>query len=65
MGDSDFFDIKYSLLPPDLQMKLWVLSLDANTSRVNLVYSPGTFRTSLAYNYGGNLEWHAIGLEIH
>jgi hypothetical protein len=56
MGDSDFFDIKYSLLPPDLQMKLWVLSLDANTSRVNLVYSPGTFRTSLAYNYGGNLE---------
>jgi hypothetical protein len=56
MSDSDPFDIKYSLLPPDLQMKLWVLALDANTSRVNLAYSPGTFRTSLAYNYGGNLE---------
>lgn len=54
MSGSDDFDITYSLLPPDLQMKLWVLSLDANTSRVNL--SPGTFRTSLAYNYGGNLE---------
>jgi hypothetical protein len=56
MSGSDDFDITYSLLPPDLQMKLWVLSLDANTSRVNLAYSPGTFRTSLAYNYGGNLE---------
>jgi len=56
MSGSDDFDITYSLLPPDLQMKLWVLSLDANTSRVNLAYSPGTFRTNLAYNYGGNLE---------
>jgi hypothetical protein len=56
MSGSDDFDITYSLLPPDLQIRLWVLSLDANTSRVNLAYSPGSFRTSLAYNYGGNLE---------
>jgi hypothetical protein len=56
MSDPDFFDIKYGLLPPELQIKLWVLALDANTSKVSLAYSLGAFRTSLAYNYGGNLE---------
>jgi hypothetical protein len=54
MGDN--FDISYKLLPPDLQMKLWVLALDANTSKVNIAYRPGSFVTSLAYNYGGNVE---------
>jgi hypothetical protein len=54
MGDR--FDVKYTLLPPDLQAHLWVLALDANTSRVNLAYSPGAFRTSLSYQYGGNLQ---------
>jgi hypothetical protein len=54
MGDT--FDIKYKLLPPDLQMKLWVLALDANTSKVAIAYKPGSFVTSLGYNYGGNLE---------
>jgi hypothetical protein len=54
MGDK--FDVKYTLLPPDLQVKLWVLALDADTSRVNLAYRAGAFRTSLAYNYGGNVE---------
>lgn len=54
MGDS--FDIKYKVLPPQLQMRLWVLALDANTSKVNLAWNPGIFRTSLAYEYGGNLE---------
>jgi hypothetical protein len=54
MGDK--FDIKYTLLPPQLQMQLWVLALDANTSKVNLAYSPGTFKTSLGYEYGGNLQ---------
>jgi len=54
MGDN--FDIKFGLLPPDLQMKLWVLALDANTSKVALAYRPGAFTTSLAYNYGGNVE---------
>lgn len=54
MGDS--FDIKYSLLPPDLQMKLWVLALDANTEKVNIAYKRGGFVTSLAYNYQGNAE---------
>ena len=53
---SDKFDIDFKLLPPDLRMHLWVLALDANTSRVNLAYRPGSFVTSLAYNYGGNLE---------
>ncbi len=56
MSDPDFFDIKYGLLPPELQMKLWVLALDANTSKVSVAYSLGAFRTSLAYNFGGNLE---------
>ena len=37
-------------------MQLWVLALDADTSKVNLAYSPGNFRTGLAYNYGGNAE---------
>jgi len=54
MGDG--FDIKFSALPPDLQMKLWVLALDANTGKVSIAYKPGTFTTSLVYNYGGNVE---------
>ena len=54
MGDK--FDIKYSLLPPKLQMQLWVLALDANTSSVNLAYSPAAFKTNLEYEYGGNLK---------
>jgi len=53
---SDQFDIGFKLLPPKLQMQLWVLALDANTSQVNLAYRSGSFRTSLAYNYGGNVE---------
>jgi hypothetical protein len=54
MGDK--FDIDFKLFPPKLQVQLWVLALDANTSQVNLAYRPGSFRTSLAYNYGGNVE---------
>jgi hypothetical protein len=50
------FNVKFKLLPPDLQVKLWVLGLDANTSKVNIAYSPGSFVTSLAYNYRGNAE---------
>src|SRR3954453_826680 len=56
MSDPDSFAIKFSLLPPELQIKLWVLALDANTSKVSLAHRFGAFRTSLAYNYGGNLE---------
>jgi len=55
MGD-DNFDIAFKALPPDLQMKLWVLALDINTGKVAIAYKPGTFLTSLAYNYGGNVE---------
>lgn len=55
MGDNSF-DINFSALPPDLQMKLWVLALDANTSKVAIAYKPGTFTTSLTYNYGGNVQ---------
>jgi len=54
MGDG--FDISFTKLPPDLQMKLWVLALDANTSKVNIAYKPGAFTTSLTYNYGGNVQ---------
>ncbi|MEP6538544.1 MAG: hypothetical protein ABJF23_24610 [Bryobacteraceae bacterium] len=54
MGDS--FDINFKPLPPSLQMHLWLLALDADTSRVNLAYSPGNWMTGLAYNYGGNAE---------
>jgi hypothetical protein len=50
------FDIAFKLLPPQLQMQLWVLALDANTSKVNLAYRSGSFLTSLAYNYGGTVE---------
>lgn len=53
---SDPFDIGFKLLPPKLQMQLWVLALDANTRQVNLAYRSGSFRTSLAYHYGGNVE---------
>jgi hypothetical protein len=54
MGDS--FDINFRPLPPRLQMQLWLLALDADTSRVNLAYRAGNWRTGLAYNYGGNAE---------
>ena len=50
------FDVNFNVLPPKLQLRLWVLALDADTSKVNLAYKPGRFRTSLGYNYGGNLE---------
>jgi hypothetical protein len=52
----DKFDIDFSALPPKLQMQLWVLALDANTSKVNLAYKLGAFRSNFTYNYGGNLE---------
>ena len=47
MGDDTNFDVKFSALPPELQMKLWVLGLDANTSKVCIAYRPGAFTTSL------------------
>ena len=52
----DKFDIDLSLLPPKLQLHLWILGLDANTSQVNIAYQRNSFRTGLAYNYGGNIE---------
>lgn len=54
MGDP--FDISFTAMPPNLQMKLWVLALDANTGKVCIAYKPNTFTTSLTYNYGGNVE---------
>ena len=56
MSNGDDFDIDFKLLPPKLQMQLWVLALDANTSKVNLAYKSGAFSSAMAYNYGGNLE---------
>ncbi len=50
------FDIDFKFLPPELQIKLWLLALDADTSKVNLAFKEGAFTTSLAYNYGGNIE---------
>lgn len=50
------FDIDYSLLPPSLQLRLWVLSLDANTSRVRLSRDFGSISAGLNYNYGGALS---------
>jgi len=55
-GSGDGFDIDLGALPPHLQLKLWVLALDADTSQVNLAYRRGSFRTNLGYNYGGNVE---------
>jgi len=55
MGDGNF-DVSFKALPPDLQMKLWVLALDANSSKVSLAYSTGTFVSNLSYNYGGNVQ---------
>jgi len=50
------FTAKFKLLPPDLQLTLWKLALDASVSDVRLIYQHGAFKTYLAYNYGGNLE---------
>ena len=57
MGDkTGGFDVKFLKLPPELQVKVWTLSLDADTSKVNLAYQPGTFVTGLTYNYGAGFE---------
>jgi hypothetical protein len=59
MGDENEqsgFDITFKKLPPELVVRLWTLALDADTSKVNLAYKPGSFVTSLAYNYGGAVE---------
>jgi hypothetical protein len=53
---ADTFDIDFMLLPPKLQMQLWVLGLDADTSKVNIAYKNKAFITNLTYNYGGNVE---------
>lgn len=55
MPDPDF-DVDFTALPPKLQIQLWLLALDADTSRVNLAFQRGSFRTGLTYHYGGNLE---------
>lgn len=55
-NDGGGFDIDYSLLPPNLQLRLWVLSLDANTSRVRLSRDFGSISAGLNYNYGGALS---------
>jgi hypothetical protein len=52
----DTFDVKFKLLPPDLQARLWVLGLDANTSKVGIAYKTLDFKTGVAYKYGGNAE---------
>jgi hypothetical protein len=51
---SDGFSVDFQKLPPRLQMKLWVLALDANTSKVAIEYQAGIFKSSLSYDYGGN-----------
>ena len=58
MGDkaNDGFDIDFKVLPPELQVKLWLLSLDADTSKVNLAYNPGKFVLNIGYAYEGNIE---------
>lgn len=50
------FDINLKLLPPRLQMQLWVLGLDANTSKVGIAYRSGCFTSNLSYAYGSHLE---------
>jgi hypothetical protein len=50
------------LLAPDLQMRVGLLALDANTRRVNLAYSPGSLTTNLTYKYNGNAQ---AELSIH
>jgi len=50
------FEIDFKLLPPKLQMQLWVLALDTDTSKVNIAYKNKAFLTSMEYNYGGNIE---------
>jgi hypothetical protein len=52
----DTFDIDFTMLPPKLQMQLWILALDADTSKVNIAYKHKAFLTNLTYSYGGNVE---------
>ncbi len=59
---SDGFSIDFQKLPPRLQMKLWVLALDAQTSKVAIEYAAGIFKTNLSYDYGGNAH-ASIGVQ--
>ncbi|HVJ86818.1 MAG TPA: hypothetical protein VM452_14295 [Caulifigura sp.] len=54
MGDN--FDIDFKALPPELQVKLWLLALDLETSKVNLAYNPGKFVLNIGYAYDGKIE---------
>lgn len=54
MGDN--FDIDFKAIPPELQVKIWMLALDADTSKVTLAYNPGKYVMNLGYNYGGSIE---------
>ncbi|QDT55788.1 hypothetical protein Pan44_38360 [Caulifigura coniformis] len=54
--DEGGFDIDFKVLPPELQVKLWLLSLDADTSKVTLAYNPGKFVMNIGYSYGGSIE---------
>lgn len=51
------FDIAFpKLFPPELTVQLWVLALDADTSKVGLAYHHGPWTTSLNYSYGSSLS---------
>ena len=54
--DEGSFDIDFKVLPPELQVKLWLLSLDADTSKVNLAFNPGKYVMNIGYSYEGNVE---------
>ncbi|WP_342360756.1 hypothetical protein [Terrarubrum flagellatum] len=56
------FNAQFHLLPPDLKLSMGLLAMDANTSRVNLVYSRPSLNSikndeiGLQYNYGKKIE---------
>ena len=56
---SDNFEVGFDWLPPELQVKLWILALDADTSKVNIQYTSGAFSKltwGFSYSYGGAVE---------
>ena len=50
------FQHDFSLLPPELQLKLWYLSMNADTSSADLNFDKDQLHLGLGYEYGKSLS---------
>jgi hypothetical protein len=53
---SDSMDVNFQLLPPRLQVSLWVVGLGVDSRRVNIANRYKSFVTGVECNYGVNID---------